>query len=406
MNTPSFKLKSQFIDPSVLKVIQTLQKNGHTTYVVGGCVRDLYLGIQPKDFDVATSAKPNQVKKLIKGSYVIGRRFRLVLVQRTNLQIEIATFRKSIPENLTKASDAPYRDNFFGSPQQDSQRRDFTANGLFYDPIKDKLFDYCNGIDDLKKRVLRMIGDPSIRLPEDSIRILRAIRLSQKIGFRINKNLRKQIKSQAFTLENSALTRRREEFIKFLKLKEPHLAFLEAYDLDVLKYTVPLLHQAFEQLHFTDQFSQIKSTITPNSHPVLLLGHLIHTYVRSFIHTDPLIPIRAKNLLEHPDLSKLMKDQLNIFKYEQSHICIALQMELTLKKRKEFEQRNSKRQFVVISNEAFPLAFEFAKKDQLLSGSDILFWENTFEKFKKEISDKYNKRPKHSALKDLHSTKS
>ena len=250
-------LHQDWIDPHAFGIVKALQKAGHQTYLVGGCVRDLLLNLHPKDFDIATMAHPPQVRRLIYNSYVIGKRFRLVLVKREDLQFEVATFRREVnPEEFPEG--APPGDNVFGSPDEDAKRRDFTINGLFYDPVAAKLIDYVNGMTDIQSRVLRMIGDPEVRLREDPIRILRALRFSHKIGFSISPELRDAIQRHANSLELSVLPRKREEILKILRLKNPDLVFLEAFDLGVLKFVLPTLHSFLE----TPQNAEILSVFS------------------------------------------------------------------------------------------------------------------------------------------------
>ncbi|MEY4617528.1 MAG: poly(A) polymerase, partial [Pseudomonadota bacterium] len=222
-------LHANWIEPEARAVVDRLQKAGFQTYLVGGCVRDLLAGIHPKDYDIATSAHPEQVRKIIRGSYIIGKRFQLVLVKRGIHQFEVATFRRNaLPEEI-EASERSFADNFFGTPQEDAQRRDFTINGLFYDPIRDELIDYVGGRQDIESGLIRMIGDPDYRLKEDPIRILRAIRLSHKLRFSIEETLRSAIEKNSQELVRSILPRKREEYFKLLRLSDPSLVFQELY---------------------------------------------------------------------------------------------------------------------------------------------------------------------------------
>ena len=183
------------IDPDALTVLNRLHANGFTAYLVGGGVRDILLGRKPKDFDVATDARPNQVKKLFRNAFVIGRRFRLALVRFGEKQVETATFRRDPEPDDAAASGAAsdeagalyqWSDNEFGTPEEDAMRRDFTVNALFYDPFEDRVIDYAGGLRDLRKKVLRSIGDPNVRFREDPVRMLRAVRLSSRLGFTIH----------------------------------------------------------------------------------------------------------------------------------------------------------------------------------------------------------------------------
>ncbi|MGZ3743745.1 MAG: poly(A) polymerase, partial [Pseudobdellovibrionaceae bacterium] len=157
-------LHEDWIDPYARDIVRILQDEGFETYLVGGCVRDLLAGIHPKDFDIATNAHPNQVRRKIPQAYVIGKRFRLVLVRRGDQQFEVATFRRAISAEELEDSEAEIiGDNYFGSCEEDAKRRDFTVNALFYDPIQQKILDYCEGLKDVENRTLRMIGDSVVR---------------------------------------------------------------------------------------------------------------------------------------------------------------------------------------------------------------------------------------------------
>lgn len=240
-------LHSDWIDPDAIFIVDRLQRAGFTTYLVGGCVRDLLAGIHPKDFDIATSASPEQVRKLIRGSYIIGKRFPLVLVKRGNRQFEVATFRRNaLPEEM-EGNDQSFVDNFYGTPQEDAQRRDFTVNGLFYDPINDELIDYVEGIKDIESGYIKMIGSPEQRLKEDPIRILRAIRLSHKLRFSIEESLRLAIETHSQELTRSILPRKREEYFKLMRLDDPSLVFKELHDLKILEYIMPSLAFLWDQ---------------------------------------------------------------------------------------------------------------------------------------------------------------
>ena len=166
------KLNQKWIDHRALGIVKKLKKEGFETYLVGGCVRDLLLGLEPKDYDIATTARPRQVKKLIRNTFIIGRRFRLVLAKEGEDQFEISTFRRN-PTAEEQTDPDISDDNLFGTSFQDAHRRDFTINSLFYDPVADRVIDHTDtGVADLKNRIIRMIGDPNIRLPEDPIRNL------------------------------------------------------------------------------------------------------------------------------------------------------------------------------------------------------------------------------------------
>ena len=178
------------IDGDALKVLYRLNQLGYTAYLVGGGVRDLLMGRRPKDFDVGTSARPNELKRIFRNCFLIGRRFRLAHIRFGSKVIETATFRRNaqtVGEIIEHAAEGPLEDNAFGTPQTDAFRRDFTVNGLFYN-IKDfSVIDWVGGMKDLEAKVIRSIGDPEIRFREDPVRMMRAIKCSSRLGFPIER---------------------------------------------------------------------------------------------------------------------------------------------------------------------------------------------------------------------------
>jgi poly(A) polymerase len=183
---PRPRIDPALIDFDAAKVVRRLQQSGHLAYLVGGCVRDLLLGRTPKDFDVATSATPTDMKRVFRNCRIIGRRFRLAHVFFGRKIIETATFRKNPRTESDDDSDLLIqRDNVFGTAEEDARRRDFTINGLFYDPSAAALIDYVGGLDDLRAKLVRTIGDADIRMREDPVRILRAVKFAARLGFTI-----------------------------------------------------------------------------------------------------------------------------------------------------------------------------------------------------------------------------
>ncbi len=170
------------IDPDADRVVRKLNRAGHKAYLVGGCVRDLLVGKKPKDFDVATSATPNEIKATFRNSRIIGRRFRLVHVVFGSKIIETATFRAN-PREDEDQDLLIRRDNVFGSETEDALRRDFTINGLFYDVEAEKVIDHVGGLADLELKLMRTIGDPDVRFQEDPVRMLRAIKFAARLDF-------------------------------------------------------------------------------------------------------------------------------------------------------------------------------------------------------------------------------
>ncbi len=213
------------ISPCALKVCEELRAQRFAAFVVGGAVRDLLLGAEPKDYDVATDATPEQVRDVFRRSRIIGRRFRIVHVMCGRETIEVTTFRgQAAPamgdedeeddDHRKSDSGRLLRDNVFGSQFEDAARRDFTVNALYYDPTKQEVWDYLHGMDDLKRGVMRIIGDAETRYREDPVRMLRAVRLAAKLGFKLDAATQKPIRALAGLLQDVPKSRLFDEMLK------------------------------------------------------------------------------------------------------------------------------------------------------------------------------------------------
>ncbi len=205
------------ISPGSRRVCETLQEQGHKAFVVGGAVRDLLIGAEPKDFDIATDATPEDVRRAFRRARIIGRRFQIVHVMMGHETIEVTTFRGTLGEDTKKDEHGRVlHDNVFGSQAEDAARRDFAANALYYDPVTEAVIDYHHGVGDLKQKTLRMIGEPRARYREDPVRMLRAVRLAAKLGLIIDPEARKPIREMAVLLENVPAARLFDEMLKLL----------------------------------------------------------------------------------------------------------------------------------------------------------------------------------------------
>ncbi len=209
------------LDQDALRVLSRLSRAGAQAYLVGGCVRDLLLGRKPKDFDVATSAHPRQIKKLFRNGRIIGRRFKLVHVTYGVRVIETATFRREPARTEFEQDLLIVEDNEFGTAAEDALRRDFTINALFLDVAAQdgelRILDYVQGLPDIEEGILRTIGDPSVRMAEDPVRILRAVKFATRLGFRIETSTWQAMCSHAKQLERSAKPRVLEEIWRLLR---------------------------------------------------------------------------------------------------------------------------------------------------------------------------------------------
>lgn len=221
-------IAQELISANALKVIQRLEDEGFSAYLVGGGVRDILLGEHPKDFDISTDATPEQVRGVFRNSRIIGRRFRIVHVLFGREMIEVTTFRGHHPEGkddgagpgakhaVTSDSGRLLRDNVYGSIEEDALRRDFTVNALYYHPASDEILDFCGGLEDLKQRRLRLIGDPPTRYREDPVRMLRAVRFSAKLGFELSPEAHAPIAELAPLLNDIPPARMFDEVLKLL----------------------------------------------------------------------------------------------------------------------------------------------------------------------------------------------
>jgi len=216
---PNHCISRKNIDREALKVLYRLKDHGHLAYLVGGSVRDLLLGKTPKDFDIGTDATPEEIRRLFRYSRIIGKRFRLVHVYfRGGKVIEVSTFRKQIElDDREAAREGLGAESIFGSPREDAFRRDLTINGLFYNIADFGIIDYVGGMEDLKRGVIRTIGDPERRFIRDPVRMLRTVRHAARTGFSIDEDTWKAVRRHASKIKLCAIPRVRDEWLKDLK---------------------------------------------------------------------------------------------------------------------------------------------------------------------------------------------
>ena len=230
------------IEHNALKVLYRLHRAGFRSYVVGGGVRDLMLGRRPKDFDIGTNARPGEIRRLFRNSRVIGRRFRLAHVYFREQIIEVSTFRRDPdPEQQRHGADDPLitNDNTFGTPREDSFRRDFTVNALFYDIADYSVIDYVGGVEDLRRQTIRSIGDPAVRFQEDPVRMVRACEFAARLGFGIDPATQRAIAENGALIERAAPSRLTEEVIQLLQSGSAGPAMQWMLDLGLLDCFLP-----------------------------------------------------------------------------------------------------------------------------------------------------------------------
>ncbi|MEM8843531.1 MAG: polynucleotide adenylyltransferase PcnB [Pseudomonadota bacterium] len=245
------KIDESLICDHARKIIQKLTQANYQAYLVGGCVRDLLLGKHPKDFDVATNAHPEEICDLFEYSRIIGRRFRIVHVYQERNFIEVSTFRalKNHQHNETTISNGRIlRDNTFGTIEEDALRRDFTINSMYYDLSKQEVLDFCNGIEDIDKKIIRMIGDDiEMRYHEDPVRILRALRFHAKLDLEIDSSTAKPIPSLKYLLTDISPSRLFDEALKFFHSGHAVKCFQVLEKFDLISVLFPLTYSAHKR---------------------------------------------------------------------------------------------------------------------------------------------------------------
>jgi poly(A) polymerase len=284
------------IDPDALRVLYRLRDFHHAAYLVGGGVRDLLLGRRPKDFDVGTDAHPYQIKKLFRNCWIIGRRFRLAHVRFGPKTIEVATFRRNLPvdpaSDAEGSREAPDRhadadghhhrhDNTFGTAEEDAFRRDFTINALFYDIATFSVIDYVGGLQDLRDRLIRSIGDPVQRFREDPVRMLRAVALAARLDFTLDPPIVTAIQSERRLMAAAAPARLIEEYYKILRSGAAERTFRLLAEHRLLEAVTPELQQRatqqalWETLEALDDYRQRFESAPPSLTNPIVLGSLI-----------------------------------------------------------------------------------------------------------------------------------
>jgi len=342
------------------KVCETLQSRGYEAYVVGGAVRDLLVGLRPKDFDVATDADPEEVYKLFRRSRLIGRRFKLVHVLFGEETVEVSTFR-SRAASETDEHGRVLRDNVYGTREDDAIRRDFTVNALYYDPSDETILDYHNGLRDLRHKSVRIIGDARSRYREDPVRMLRAARFAAKLGFTIDERTRKPIRAMARLLENVPVSRVYEEMHKLLLSGHAATSLHQLRSEGLHHGLLPLLDVIFEQpmgerfvilaLAQTDERVRTGKPVSPAFLFAALLWHEVLAAWKT---------ARQRGLKPIPALFQAMDTVLDI---QTDKLAIPRRFTAVMKEiwasQPRFEQRSGRRPFALLMHERFRAGYDF-----------------------------------------------
>ncbi|HET7834116.1 MAG TPA: polynucleotide adenylyltransferase PcnB [Gallionella sp.] len=351
------------ISYGALRVTEGLQAAGYQAYVVGGAVRDLLLGATPKDFDVATNATPEDVRRIFRRSRIIGRRFRLVHVMFGEEVVEVSTFRRMVEaeDAQTDEHGRLLRDNEFGDQEQDAARRDFTMNALFYDPATQEIHDYHRGYADTREQVLRMIGDPVVRYREDPVRMLRAVRLSAKLGISLDAATAAPIAKMKGLLDNVPEARLLDEVLKMLLSGHSVECIQHLRKMHLHHGLLPLLDVILEQpvgekfvmlaLRNTDERLSQDKPVSPAFLFAALLWHEVLAAWNQRVKQGER-PVGAIHLAMDEVLAR-QKAQLAI-----PHRHDAVMKDIWLLQLR-FEQRAGQRPFRLLEQPRFRAAFDF-----------------------------------------------
>lgn len=358
------------ISPCAIKITSGLQQAGYSAFVVGGAVRDLLMGLEPKDFDVVTNATPEEVRAIFRRSRIIGRRFRLVHVICGAETIEVSTFRgNSVVDKNTETRAHKHadqygrilRDNVFGSQEEDARRRDFTVNALFYDPDSEEIWDYLEGYDDIQAKLLRIIGAPLQRYREDPIRMLRAVRLAAKLDMQIDAATATPIGDLASLLQNVPPSRLFDEMLKLLLSGHAQTCVADLRDRRLYHGLLPMLDVVFGQPHDerfislalknTDERVRQEKTISPG----FLFAALLWHEVLSAWNTR-----KASGEKSTPALYSAMNDVLAV---QEKKLAIPRRYDVTMQEiwvmQPRFLVRTGRRPFRLLEHPRFRAAYDF-----------------------------------------------
>ncbi|MEA5124459.1 polynucleotide adenylyltransferase PcnB [Xanthomonas floridensis] len=386
------------ISPNALRVLYRLRESGFGAYLVGGAVRDLLVGGHPKDFDVATSATPEEVKALFRNCRLIGRRFRLAHVVFGREIIEVATFRANVDDGSGDReldNGRLVRDNVYGTIEDDAIRRDFTCNALYYAIEDFSVRDYCGGFEDVQARLMKLIGDPELRYQEDPVRMLRAVRLAAKLNFEIEAGSAEPIPRLAGLLSEAAPARLFEEILKLFLSGHGVASFegLERYGLlgalfpesaAALKSnrSGALRAMVLEGLRNTDARVANDEPVSPAFLFALLLWP-------AFCRT--LMGLQAQGV-QPEDAQRRAADRVTLHQLERVALPrrFSLPMQEIWLLQTRFSSRQRKRVFRTLSHPRFRAAFDFLVLRQFASAdhaADVEFWREAQKSSGQELVD-------------------
>lgn len=357
------KLPHDQIDRDALYVMDKLRAAGYTAYLVGGSVRDLLLGKTPKDFDISTSAEPEEIKRLFRNCILIGRRFRLAHVRFGKKVIEVATFRSGDLES----TDLVVRDNKWGSPEEDVMRRDFTINGLFYEPSTQTIIDYVGGYPDAQKKYLRTIGIPFVRFKQDPVRMIRLLKFQARFGLEIDPEARIALLECRHEILKSSPARVLEELLRMLELGSSCEFFELMTEHGLLQLMMPALAEFLEKEDGEDIYDFLEEVdITFHEPPLPILERPVLVSCLLWPIFERRIIARYKDRGRHPHLGEildaandLIDEVFSTFFLISRRLKVGIASVLTTQFRLTPLEKKRGKQLRVPNDPDFPLALKF-----------------------------------------------
>ncbi len=356
------KINKSIVSANALSVLKKLRQAGYSAYLVGGCIRDLMLNIEPKDYDIVTDALPEQVKKIFSNCILIGKRFRLAHIRFRNEIIEVATFRASGSKKiLQNTAGMIVRDNVYGTIEDDVLRRDFTINALFYEPNSGQVIDYVNGVQDLRNKTINFIGEPIQRYVEDPVRMLRAVRFAVKLNFEIAKETAAPIAEYAYLLENVSSARLFEEYLKLFMYGNAHKTFIFLKEYRLMEQLFPLLSRCVNRID--DQFINIA---LQNTDQRVLEGKTLSPAFLLAVFLWPILQHKVQILMQAEyDRNQAFTDALS-FVFDNNNIRLAIpnKIQISIKEiwflqtRLE-KNRCGKKLDLLLTHQRFRAAYDF-----------------------------------------------
>jgi len=363
--------RSQF-SRNAVNVVERLQNAGYQAYLVGGCVRDLLIGVQPKDFDVATSATPEQVRAEFRNARVIGRRFKLAHVHFGREIIEVATFRSNHPQgddeedshqSARNESGRILRDNVYGSQESDAQRRDFTINALYFDVSGERVLDYAHGVHDIRNRLIRLIGDPEQRYLEDPVRMLRAVRFAAKLDFDIEKHSAAPIRRLAPMLRDIPAARLFDEVLKLFLAGYAERTFELLLEYDLFAPLFPASARALER--DPDYAGELIRQALANTDERIAQGKPVTPAFLFAALLWPALPARAAQLQERgmPPIPAMQEAAHDLIVEQCKRIAVPKRFTIPIREiwdmQERLPRRQGKRADLLLENPRFRAGYDF-----------------------------------------------